>query len=138
MRWIVSLDPFASAPTADKLRSDIDAALQGKANLENRLAERARAYDQLPSIAVPPAIVETFPDASSAATVLEVRSHDRVGLLFRIGDAVTRSRVDIRSAIVTTLGAEAIDTLYVLEISGEQLTPERAREVAAKIEESLR
>jgi [protein-PII] uridylyltransferase len=46
--------------------------------------------------------------------------------------------VDIRSAIVTTLGAEAIDTLYVLEISGEQLTPERAREVAAKIEESLR
>lgn len=138
MRWIVSLDPFASAPTADKLRSDIDAALQGKANLENRLAERAKAYDQLPSIAVPPAIVETFPDASSAATVLEVRSHDRVGLLFRIGDAVTRSRVDIRSAIVTTLGAEAIDTLYVLEISGEQLTPERAREVAAKIEESLR
>ena len=138
MRWIVSLDPFASAPTADKLRSDIDAALQGKANLENRLAERAKAYDQLPSIAVPPAIVETFPDASSAATVLEVRSHDRVGLLFRIGDAVTRSRVDIRSAIVTTLGAEAIDTLYVLEISGEQLTPERAKEVAAKIEESLR
>ena len=138
MRWIVSLDPFASAPTADKLRSDIDAALQGKANLENRLAERAKAYDQLPTIAVPPAIVETFPDASSAATVLEVRSHDRVGLLFRIGDAVTRSRVDIRSAIVTTLGAEAIDTLYVLEISGEQLTPERAREVAAKIEESLR
>lgn len=138
MRWIVSLDPFASAPTADKLRSDIDAALHGKANLENRLAERAKAYDQLPSIAVPPAIVETFPDASSAATVLEVRSHDRVGLLFRIGDAVTRSRVDIRSAIVTTLGAEAIDTLYVLEISGEQLTPERAREVAAKIEESLR
>lgn len=137
MRWIVSLDPFASAPTADKLRSDIDAALQGKANLENRLAERAKAYDQLPTIAVPPAIVETFPDASSAATVLEVRSHDRVGLLFRIGDAVTRSRVDIRSAIVTTLGAEAIDTLYVLEISGEQLTPERAREVAAKIEESL-
>jgi len=61
-----------------------------------------------------------------------------VGLLFRIGDAVTRSRVNIRSAIVTTLGAEAIDTLYVLEISGEQLTPERAREVAAKIEESLR
>jgi len=138
MRWIVSLDPFASAPTADKLRSDIDAALQGKANLENRLAERAKAYDQLPTIAVPPAIVETFPDASSAATVLEVRSHDRVGLLFRIGDAVTRSRVDIRSAIVTTLGAEAIDTLYVLEISGEQLTPERAKEVAAKIEESLR
>lgn len=137
MRWIVSLDPFASAPTADKLRNDIDAALQGKGNIESRLAERAKAYDQLPTIAVPPAIVETFPDASSAATVLEVRSHDRVGLLFRIGDAVTRSRVDIRSAIVTTLGAEAIDTLYVREISGEPLSPERAREVAGKIEESL-
>ena len=72
------------------------------------------------------------------ATVIEVRSHDRPGLLFRIGAAITQSKIDIRSAIVTTLGAEAIDTLYVTELTGGALTPERAIEVASHLKQVLK
>ena len=82
--------------------------------------------------------METFPDAATAATVIEVRSHDRPALLFGIGDAITKCNIDIRSAIVTTLGAEAIDTLYVTEIGGGALTNTRAYEVAHRLRAALK
>jgi len=137
MRWIVSLDPHAPAPTAEKLHSDIDIALNSFNDLERRIQERVDSYSQLPTIPVPPAVVEYFSGAASDCTVFEVRSHDQPGLLFRIGDALTRCRVDIKSAIVTTLGAEAIDTLYVTEIGAGALSDIRAAEVAGKLREAL-
>jgi [protein-PII] uridylyltransferase len=137
MQWIVSLDPNAPIPTAEKIHRDIHTALNGQGDLARRIQERVKSYSQLPSIPVPPPVVETFDQASSDCTVFEVRSHDQPGLLFRIGDAITRCRVDIRSAIVTTLGAEAIDTLYATEISGGPLSVERANEVARRLREAL-
>ena len=89
-------------------------------------------------IPVPDPVVETFLDAATDATIIEVRSHDRPALLFGIGDTITRSNIDIRSAIVTTLGAEAIDTLYVTEIGGGPLSPERAEEVATRLRAALK
>jgi [protein-PII] uridylyltransferase len=133
MTWIVTLDPNAPIPTAAKLHRDLDAALRGQIDLVKRIEERARAYALLPTIPVPPPQVEVFHNASMDATVFEVRSHDRPGLLFHIGDAITRCRVDIRSTVVTTLGAEAIDTLYVTEIAGGPLTAERAEEVVRRL-----
>ncbi len=138
MEWIVNLDPHAPIPTAEKLHQDLDMALRGQSDLERRIQERVDTYSKRPTIPVPAPEVEAFTSASADATVFEVRSHDMPGLLFRIGDAVTRCRVDIRSAIVTTLGAEAIDTLYVTEIAGGPLTRQRADEVADRLREMLR
>jgi [protein-PII] uridylyltransferase len=50
---------------------------------------------------------------------------------------ITKSQVDIRSAIVTTLGAEAIDTLYVTEIGGGALSADRAHDLAARLTAAL-
>ncbi|MCX6435558.1 MAG: [protein-PII] uridylyltransferase [Actinobacteria bacterium] len=138
MKWIVDLDPNAPIPTAEKLHTDIEQALRGGVDLAKRISERARAYAQLPTIPVPPPEVEVFLDASADSTVFEVRSHDRPALLFRIGEAITRCGVDIHSAIVTTLGAEAIDTLYVREIGAGQLTSQRADQVAKELASALR
>jgi [protein-PII] uridylyltransferase len=106
--------------------------------LAERIRTRIEAYTQMPTIPVPAPIVETFLDAATDATIIEVRSHDRPALLFSIGDTVRKCNIDIKSAIVTTLGAEAIDTLYVTEIGGGALTTERALEVASRIEASLK
>jgi [protein-PII] uridylyltransferase len=137
MKWIVALDSHAPAPTAAKIHQDIADALNGEGDLARRIQDRVNSYSQLPSIPVPPPVVEAFAGASSECTVIEVRSHDQPGLLFRIGDAVTRCRVDIRSAIVTTLGAEAIDTLYVTEISAGPLSDQRAADVVRSLREAL-
>ena len=138
MEWIVIPDPHAPVLEEQKLHDEITRALRSRSSLSERIQERIDAYSQLPSIPVPDPVVETFLDAATDATIIEVRSHDRPALLFGIGDSITRSSVDIRSAIVTTLGAEAIDTLYVTEIGGGPLTPERAEEVAMRLRAALK
>lgn len=138
MEWIVIPDPHAPVLEEEKLHDEITRALKSRSSLSERIQERIDAYSQLPSIPVPAPVVETFLDAATDATIIEVRSHDRPALLFGIGDSITRSNIDIRSAIVTTLGAEAIDTLYVTEIGGGPLTPERAEEVAMRLRAALK
>jgi len=138
MEWIVIPDPHAPSLTQEKLHQELARALENKSSLASRIQERIDTYAQLPTIPVPAPVVETFMDAATDATIIEVRSHDQPALLFRIGDAITRSNIDIRSAIVTTLGAEAIDTLYVSEIGGGPLSAERANDVAIRIRAALK
>ena len=138
MEWIVIPDPHAPTLTVKNLHHELEEALRNRSSLAARIEERIEAYAQLPTIPVPDPVVETFLDAATDATIIEVRSHDRPALLFGIGDTITRSNIDIRSAIVTTLGAEAIDTLYVTEIGGGPLSPERAEEVATRLRAALK
>jgi [protein-PII] uridylyltransferase len=138
MQWIVIPDPHAPVLTEKVLHNELQAALDNKSSLARRIEERIEAYAQLPTIPVPDPIVDLFADAATDATIIEVRSHDRPALLFGIGDSITKSNIDIRSAIVTTLGAEAIDTLYVTEIGGGSLSPARAEEVATRLRSALK
>lgn len=138
MYWIVTPEPHAPEITDRKLHELIAAALVDSKDVEEKLFARAAAYASIPTIPVPDPEVEIFTDAATDATVIEVRSHDRPGLLFRIGAAITQSKIDIRSAIVTTLGAEAIDTLYVTELTGGPLSSERANEVASHLKQALK
>ena len=138
MYWIVTPEPHAPETSATKLHDLMAMALVDSKDVEEKLFARAAAYASIPSIPVPDPEVEIFTDAATDATVIEVRSHDRPGLLFRIGAAITQSKIDIRSAIVTTLGAEAIDTLYVTELTGGPLSSERAREVASHLKQALK
>jgi [protein-PII] uridylyltransferase len=138
MYWIVTPEPHAPEISETKLHDLIAMALIDSKDVEEKLFARAAAYASIPSIPVPDPEVEIFTDAATDATVIEVRSHDRPGLLFRIGAAITQSKIDIRSAIVTTLGAEAIDTLYVTELTGGPLSPERATEVASHLKQALK
>ena len=138
MYWIVTPEPHAPEITDTKLHELIAAALVDSKDVEEKLFARAAAYASIPTIPVPDPEVEIFTDAATDATVIEVRSHDRPGLLFRIGAAITQSKIDIRSAIVTTLGAEAIDTLYVTELTGGPLSTERANEVASHLKRALK
>jgi [protein-PII] uridylyltransferase len=138
MEWIAVPDPYAPVLTEEVLFRELKRAFEDEGLLADRIQARIDAYAQLPTIKVPAPVVEIFEDAATNATVIEVRSHDRPALLFAIGDAVRRCNIDIKSAIVTTLGAEAIDTLYVTEISGGALSPDRAAEVGANLARSLK
>lgn len=138
MEWIVVPDPNAPDLTSEVLTRELTKGFESEGKLAQRIRDRIETYSQMPTIPVPAPVVETFLDAATDATIIEVRSHDRPALLFSIGDTVRKCNIDIRSAIVTTLGAEAIDTLYVTEIGGGALTQERANEVASRIQGSLK
>jgi [protein-PII] uridylyltransferase len=61
-------------------------------------------------------------DASSNASVLEVRATTKIGILHRITKALAELGLDIRHATVQTIGMEVVDTFYVRTWSGALVT----------------
>lgn len=135
--WRVAAE-YGSLPQAARLRADLVRALDGSLDIAGRLAERDAAYPRRRGVVAPPARVTVHPAASRLATVIEVRAQDAPGLLFRIGRALEDASVRVRSAHVSTLGANAVDAFYVTGPEGAPLPSEEAASVARKLEETLR
>ena len=112
-------------------------ALDGDFDVSAKIEERIRNYRKYPGIPVPPPVVTATNDIATNATILEVRMHDRPGVLYNTTKTISRFGVDIRAAIVATLGAEAFDTLYITDANGEALSEEHAKNLAAQIERQM-
>ncbi|MFF1323335.1 [protein-PII] uridylyltransferase, partial [Streptomyces chartreusis] len=137
LNWRVAAE-YGSLPQAARLRADLVRALDGSLDIAGRLAERDAAYPRRRGVVAPPPRVTVHPAASRLATVIEVRAQDAPGLLFRIGRALEDASVRMRSAHVSTLGANAVDAFYVTGPEGAPLPGEEAAAVARKLEETLR
>jgi [protein-PII] uridylyltransferase len=135
--WRVAAE-YGSLPQAARLRADLVRALDGSLDIAGRLAERDAAYPRRRGIVAPPARVSVAAAASRLATVIEVRAHDAPGLLHRIGRALEEAQVRVRSAHVSTLGANAVDAFYVTGAEGAPLPGEQAASVARALEDTLR
>ena len=72
--------------------------------------------------------VELIREASETAAVIEVRTGDRAGLLYALGRALSELKLSIRSAHISTLAGQAIDTFYVTEVDGSAPGAPRVRE----------
>lgn len=109
----------------EPIKRDLARALHGQLAIEPRLAERAKTYRRRRATQAaqpgPPRVV-FHDDASSDATVLEVRCTTKIGILHRITKALAEVGLDIRHATVQTIGAEVVDTFYVRNWSGELIT----------------
>ncbi|MFF6978774.1 [protein-PII] uridylyltransferase [Streptomyces sp. NPDC008343] len=137
LNWRVAAE-YGSLPQATRLRADLVRALDGSLDIAGRLAERDAAYPRRRGVVAPPPRVSVHPAASRLATVIEVRAQDAPGLLFRMGRALEDASVRVRSAHVSTLGANAVDAFYVTGPEGAPLPREEAASVARKLEETLR
>ncbi|MFJ7045922.1 [protein-PII] uridylyltransferase [Streptomyces sp. NPDC101112] len=135
--WRVAAE-YGSLPQAARLRADLVRALEGSLDIAGRLAERDAAYPRRRGVVAPPPRVTVAAAASRHATVIEVRAQDAPGLLHRIGRALEDARVRVRSAHVSTLGANAVDAFYVTGRDGAPLPGDDAASVARKLEETLR
>jgi [protein-PII] uridylyltransferase len=137
MKWIVALDAHAEPPSKERLDDLLSKGLKAEIDLSDQISERIHNYRKFPGIPVAPPVVRASNDIATNATVLEVRMHDRPGILYTVVKAVSRFGVDIRAAIVTTLGAEAFDTLYLTDLQGNALSEERAVVLANQVEQLL-
>ncbi|UUY50125.1 [protein-PII] uridylyltransferase [Streptomyces yangpuensis] len=136
LRWRVAAE-YGALPEAARLRTDLVRALDGSLDVPAKLADREAAYPRRRGVVPPPPRVTVVPDVSSLATVLEVRAPDAVGLLHRIGRALETAGVRVRSAHVSTLGANAVDTLYVTTPEDKPLDTAEAAALAAAVESAL-
>jgi len=136
LTWQVAAE-FGELPEAARLRADIRRALDGGLDVTRRLAERDASAPRRRGSTAPPPRVTVAAGGSASATVLEVRAHDAPGLLHRIGRALEATGVRVRTARISTLGADAVDAFYVTGPDGRPLPRERAVEVARSVERAL-
>jgi [protein-PII] uridylyltransferase len=129
---------FGSPPDWSLVRADVRRAYDDALPIAAALAERERAYARATALVVP-ARVLWMDEASSTATVVEVRAHDRIGLLYRLTRALADAGLDVRSARMTTLGAEVVDAFYVTDGTGDLvIDPVRRVEVEKALLEACR
>lgn len=111
------------------MRQRLEAIIDKRVDAAERLS-RVAPVKLEPTVAV-------RPDASPRATVIEVRSADRPGLIHTVCAALARMDVSVRSAHVSTLGPQAVDVFYVQEPSAGALSEERAASAAHAVREAL-
>ncbi|MGD0559854.1 MAG: [protein-PII] uridylyltransferase [Streptosporangiaceae bacterium] len=117
---------YGDPPDAELVAADLRRMLEGRLDVEDRLERRARAARPV-AANVPPPKVTLVDGASTASTVVEVRAHDEPGLLWRVGRALGDCGLNVISARVETLGAEAVDVFYVTDSAGSPITDPATR-----------
>jgi [protein-PII] uridylyltransferase len=124
-------------PEWDKVANDLRAALVDARSIREQLAARRARYSTFSRptaarTADPRVLVDN--DATGAATLVEVRAADGIGVLARITDAIAGCDVRVEQAYVSTLGHEVVDTFYVTAPDGSKL---RDPDVVAELEAAL-
>lgn len=109
---------FGALPDWRLVRDDLRHTLDGSFPLAERLAAREAAYARRDA-PVAPSTVRVVDDASETATVVEIRAPDEIGVLHRMTEVLGRHRLDVRSAHVSTLGADVVDAFYVVGPDGK-------------------
>jgi [protein-PII] uridylyltransferase len=120
-------------PSWEGFAADLTAAYSGRLALEARLDRKIKDYAQ----GHVEAEVRVLNEESSHSTVIEVRSHDALGLLFAIASALSDLDLDIHVAKIDTLGARVVDVFYVRNMMGVKLSDEETSEVARAIEHRI-
>ena len=124
--WRVDEQVVGDLPDTAYLVKQLSRLEAGEAGILNSVQRReARAHG---SGAVPNPYLELVHGASETAAVVEVRTADRAGLLYTLGRSLSDIRLSIRSAHISTLAGQAIDTFYITEVDGSAPSPSRAHE----------
>jgi [protein-PII] uridylyltransferase len=116
---------FDDLPNWATVRLDLDAALEGRLPVDRLLAERESRYARFrrsTTARLPEVVVLIDNELSETSTVIEVRAPDRGPVLYQVTRALADSGVTITRALVSTLGAEAIDVFYVQTTDGGRVT----------------
>lgn len=120
---------FGGPPSWESLRTDL--LHVDTLPVAERLAERERAYSPARP-ASRPSVIRFDDTGSQHATIVEVHAPDSVGLLYRLGRTLAEAGLDVRSARVATIGAEAVDSFYVTEVGGGRLPDGDRREALTR------
>ena len=129
-------------PPWARIEADLRSALAGEIDLHERLTERARVYAgatrRVSAVPAAPADVLVDQHASATSTLIEVRAPDSVGVLYRVATTIASLGLDIRAALVQTLGHEVVDVFYVCDGDGHVLSDEAGRAVHDAVLAALR
>jgi [protein-PII] uridylyltransferase len=120
------------------VEADLADAAAGRLAMRARVARRARTQrrrsERRPSVETS---VTTATDPSGASTILEVRTRDRLGVLYAIATSLAELNVHIVVARSQTLGTEVVDAFYLRDAEGRPLDEDHEAEVKLAITSAL-
>ncbi len=118
---------------ASRIARTIEQALRGEIRVDEMVkqAHAHRGRDaRAGAFRIPPAAAIDN-SMSNRYTVLEVEGLDRPGLLYELTAALSKLNLNIGSAHIVTFGEKAVDSFYVTDLTGAQITS-TARQAAIK------
>ncbi|MCA1821623.1 MAG: [protein-PII] uridylyltransferase [Pseudonocardia sp.] len=115
---------FGRLPDVALLRQDLMRALDGSLLLAEALAAKERDYGEAFTPAMEPARkVLWFDDEATGAVILELRTTDRIGLLYRVAAALESNSLLVRWARVATLGSSVVDSFCLTAPAADGISP---------------
>jgi [protein-PII] uridylyltransferase len=110
-------------------------ALKGEVGVEQLLARRPRVKPDMHALAAARASFDN--EASPSATLIELTTQDRPGLLYDVAALISRRGGSIEVVLVDTEAKKAIDVFYVKK-DGQKLSAAEARELTDAVAEIAR
>jgi len=116
---------YGDGDRAKRLAIKIEAALTGKINPKKEIEkEKKRLSGSRTEVFTVPPRVLVDNKASNTATVIEISTRNRIGLLHDITWGLTGLGLQITSAHITTYGERAVDVFYVKDVFGLKVEQE--------------
>ncbi len=109
----------------DKVRNSLYGVLNREIDIEELMSRRRRNRPvfekQIPQH---PTRIEIDNESSDTATIIDIYTHDRVGLLYDITKTLTKLGLSIDYAKISTKVDQAADVFYVRKIDGDKILDE--------------
>ncbi|HEX4456626.1 MAG TPA: [protein-PII] uridylyltransferase [Polyangia bacterium] len=130
--------PITDPARWQRVEADLTRVLGGLATVAQVIDER-REKSSLPERVVPQVRTEinVDNDVSADFSVVDVYTHDRLGVLHTITNTLAELELDIQLSKVSTEGSRVADVFYVREGHGGKLDSERVDELKLALAETL-
>ncbi len=122
-----------------RVREELQGVIEGRLKVKQLVARRKES-GLMPQRPLPryPDRVEFDIDISREYTVIDIFTHDRIGLLYRITRTLADLGLYIFIAKISTKVDQVADTFYVKDIFGQKVSaPEKLAEIRRQLLESL-
>jgi [protein-PII] uridylyltransferase len=121
-----------------RVEGDLSEAAAGRLAVRARVLQAAageqRRLARAPEV---PTRLSVDTDPSGTATMVEVRTLDRLGVLYAIATALAELHLDLVVARVQTIGHEVVDVFYVRDADGRPLDPDHLTELELAVRSAL-
>lgn len=112
--------PFDDPSRIDRLCQTIEKTIAGEFFPQTAIAQKTPKGHSKAFLV--PATVNFDNEASTTATVIEVRGPDRLGFLNDVASALFHAGLSISSAMIATYGERVVDVFYVRDAFGHKIT----------------
>lgn len=123
--------PIVSQEKWEQVRSSLEAVIEGRMQVEDLVRDR-KQVKALPTSPKPrkPSRIEIDNEVSKDYSVLDIYTHDKVGLLYTISKTLRDMGLYIGVSKISTKVDQVADTFYVRDIFSQKITdPERINEL---------